>query len=457
VIAARSCRHWALLALHVTLLLTGVVAFQVAAERTNRRVDLTRARSLSLSTVSERVLREIGAPVRVSVFHRRGTRAQYAPLLERMRAVSGHVEYQLFDLDRHPDRARALGVAQYGQAAVEYAGRRALVPALPEEQLVGGILEVLRGRVERVLFTTGHGERAPGGDAAGYGRFVSSLETENRRVETVALTAADVPGDAALVVVAGPRHDFLPAEIARLSAYLRRGGSILLLLEPGAVPNLAGLLSTLGIRVADDFIVDRERSVIGTDGLAAVVELFKRGNPISEPGGHVIGSGVVLPSARSVDVAADVPGVRAAAIARTAPTAWAMRGVDRARRGEAPSTAQADVPGGAVVMVMAEVGGADAAVAGRLVVVGDADFASDAYLDLLGNQDLALNAVAWLTAETAIAGERPRRQHEVLRPLSPLVLTEAQARRLLLGVGVVQPGLVLLAGALIVGARRRRG
>jgi hypothetical protein len=396
--------------------------------------------------------------VRVSVFHRRGTRAQYARLLERLHAASARVEYEILDLDRYPERARALGVVQYGQAAVEYAGRVTRVRALPEEELVGGILQAVRGRVQRVLFTTGHGERAPGGDPDGYGRFVASLETENRRAETLALTAADVPSDADLVVVAGPRHDFLPTEVSRLAGYLERGGSMLVLLEPGTVANLQGLLARLGIRTADDFIVDRERSVVGTDGLAAIVELFKRGNPISEPGGRVIGAGAVLPSARTVDVAAEVEGVDAQAIARTAPTAWAMRGVDRARRGEAPNEAARDVPGGAVVMVMAEI---EPRVAeqrgGRLVVVGDADFASDAYIDLLGNHDLALNAVAWLTADSTLAGARTKRIHEILRPLSPLVLTEAQARTLLFGVGLVQPGLVLLAGVLVVGARRRRG
>jgi ABC-type uncharacterized transport system involved in gliding motility auxiliary subunit len=444
--------------LHVALLVTGVALFQVAAERTNRRFDLTTAHALSLSSVSEQVLREIDAPVRVSVFHRRGARGQYAPLLERMRAASGHVQYELLDLDRYPERARALGVVQYGQAAIEYAGRRARVRALPEEELVGGILQVVRGRVQRVLFTTGHGERGPGGDPDGYGRFVSSLETESRRAGTIALTAGDVPGEADLVVVAGPRHDFLPVEASRLAAYLERGGSALVLLEPGTVPNLERLLARLGVRTADDFIVDRERSVVGTDGLAAIVELFKRGNPISEPGGRVIDTGAVLPSARSVDVEGEVAGVSAEAIARTAPTAWAMRGVDRARRGEAPSEAERDVPGGAVVMVMAELDTpAPEGRGGRLVVVGDADFASDAYIDLLGNRDLALNAVAWLTADRTLAGSRTKRVHEIVRPLSPVVLTETQARTLLLGVGVLQPGLVLLAGVLVVGARRRRG
>ncbi len=454
---ARAVGQWARLGLQVALLLVGITCLQVAAERTNRRVDLTVTRDLSLAAVSEHVLRELDAPLHVTVFHRRTRRGQHAPLLERMRATSPFVEYELLDMDRYPERARALGVTQYGAAALEYRGRRAVVPALPEAELMGGILRVLRGRERRVLFTTGHGERAPAGDGESYGRLVAALVRDNHRIEPTSLVTADVPDATDLVVVAGPRHDLLPPEVARLAAYLRRGGAVLLLLEPGAMPVLSELLASMGIRIGDDFIVDRERSVIGTDGLAAIVELFKRGNPISEPGGVVVETGAVLPSARSVDVTGEVPGVLAEAIARTAPTAWVMHGAERARRGETPSAAAQDVPGGAAVMVMAEVGPRDASRRGRLVVVGDADFASDAYLDLLGNRDLALNAVAWLTEEPNLAGERSTHASEVMRPLSPLVLSEAAARRLLLAVAIVQPGLVLLLGTLVVAVRRRGG
>ena len=84
---------------------------------------------------------------------------------------------------------------------------------------------------------------------------------------------------------------------------------------------------------------------------------------------------------------------------------------------------------------MAELGGGgDGARRGRLVVVGDADFASDAYLDLLGNRDLALNAVAWLAGEEALGGRAAEADvPEIMRPLSPLVLTEPQARAIFLG------------------------
>src|SRR5207249_5240921 len=46
--------------------------------------------------------------------------------------------------------------------------------------------------------------------------------------------------------------------------------------------------------------------------------------------------GVVLPSARTVEVAAEAPGVEAESFARTAPSAWAMADPARARRGEEP-------------------------------------------------------------------------------------------------------------------------
>jgi ABC-type uncharacterized transport system involved in gliding motility auxiliary subunit len=132
----------------------------------------------------------------------------------------------------------------------------------------------------------------------------------------------------------------------------------------------------------------------------------------------------------------------------------------RARRGVERARAHDDRPGSASVVVMAEVGVAGDGAghrAGRLVAVGDADFASDAYLDLLGNRDLALNAVAWLAGEDVLTGVRSKKIPELLRPLSPLVLTQPQARAIFLASVVGEPGLVLLFGLGVVWTRRRRG
>src|SRR5581483_11465056 len=155
------------------------------------------------------------------------------------------------------------------------------------------------------------GERTPGGSPESYGRFASALAAENYAPEPLSLLGEPVPPDADLVVVAGPQHDFLVPELDALAAHLRNGGGVLMLLDPGPLPNVARFLASLGIRLGDDFIVDRDRRLLGTEGLAAVVELFKRGNPVSDPASNPVESGIVLPSARTVDVLGEVPGVGA--------------------------------------------------------------------------------------------------------------------------------------------------
>ena len=458
---SRTAKGWLQLALQVALLLGIVGGLQVVSERRTQRLDLTPTRSFSLSDVSRQVLAEVQQPLTVTVFHQRGKRALYRDLLDRLQRAQPNLTYELYDLDRFPDKARAFGVTRAGGAALAYGSNRAVVEAYPEETLVGGVLRVVRGQRRRYGWVTGHGERPPGGDARGCGRWSQALQAENYEAQPVSLLAGPVADDLELLIVAGPERDFLPPEIDQLATYLQRGRGVFLLLDPGPLPGITYLLATMGIRISDDFVVEKERRILGTDGLAAVVERFKPGNPITFPAGRPIQMGVVLPSARTVDVFAERPGVTADRIAITGDTAWVMADPDRARRGEEPSTATNDRPGAASVMVMAEVGGqadaGDAPPPGRVVVIGDVDFASDAYIDLLGNRDVALNAVAWLAGEQTLLGQRPTQVAEIFRPLSPLVVTDRQARWILGIATFVQPGLFVLLGLAVVYWRRRHG
>jgi ABC-type uncharacterized transport system involved in gliding motility auxiliary subunit len=457
----RAVRGWAQLGLQVGLLLVLVGGLQVVSEGRTQRFDLTPTRSFSLSDVTRQVLAEVQEPLAVTVFHQRGRRALYRDLLDRLVRAQPKFTYELYDFDRFPDKARALGVTRAGYAALTYGAHRAVVEAYPEPTLVGGVLRVIRGQRRRLGFVSGHGERPPGGDATGYGRLALALDAENYESQPVNLLAGPVPAELEVLVVAGPARDFLAPEVEQLAAYLQRGRGVFLLLEPGPLPGLTHLLATMGIRLGDDFVVEKERRILGTDGLAAVVERFKPGNPITFPAGRPIEMGAVLPSARTVDVVAERPGVAAEAIAITGDSGWVMADPARARRGEEPSPAQNDRPGAAPVMVMAEVGDGSGEGGtgrpGRLVVIGDADFASDAYLDLLGNRDVAMNAIAWLAGEQALAGQRPANVPEIIRPLSPLVVSDLQARRILIATAVVQPALVMLLGLVVVFLRRRHG
>lgn len=453
----RGSRRWLPVLAEAAAGLFVIACLQVVADRTNRRLDLTAGRTLTLPAITRQVLGELEGPLTLTVFYDRGNRGRYAAVLKRLAAASPHVETALYDLDRYPERARGMGVEQYGRAVVEYGGRRLTASAATEAELTGAILKAVRGRARRVGYVVGHGEREPAGGGGSYGRLVAALEGENYVLDPLAIEQADVPAETDVLVVAGPSRDLGSIALERLATYLGAGGSVLLLLDPGPLPALSAWLTTLGVQLGDDLIVDRERRILATDGLAAVVEFFKQGNPVTGSPTSPIDTGVVLPSARTVS-AAERPraGTSAESIARTGDTAWAMHGADRARRGDDPSVADGDRQGPLDVMVLAELRGRDGR-AGRLVVVGDADFASDAYYDLLGNANLALNAVAWLAREDVLAGEHEQQAPEVERPLSPLLLTEPQSRSLLLSMVVVEPALVLALGIGVVGFRRWRG
>ncbi|HYR96783.1 MAG TPA: hypothetical protein VEM57_08600, partial [Candidatus Binatus sp.] len=91
----RATRNWSQLGLQAGLLVVGLGLLQVVAERTNRRFDLTPTRGLSLSPVTRKVLAAVAAPLEITVFFRRGTREQYADLLERFRAENRNVAFEL--------------------------------------------------------------------------------------------------------------------------------------------------------------------------------------------------------------------------------------------------------------------------------------------------------------------------------------------------------------------------
>ena len=71
-----------------------------------------------------------------------------------------------------------------------------------------------------------------------------------------------VPADAAAVIVAGPRTDFLPGEIDVLKAYLAKGGHVCLLLDPPdkldspPLTNLIALAHDWGMEVGNNVVVD---------------------------------------------------------------------------------------------------------------------------------------------------------------------------------------------------------
>jgi hypothetical protein len=110
-------------------------------------------------------------------------------------------------------------------------------------------------RAERsVAFTVGHGERNGQRDESTPGEGIKIVEEVLRRLNVKqsklgvaqGLGAAPPDGSGAVVVL-GPQEKFLPEESSALLDYVRKGGRLLLMVDPGDNDGLDPLLRGLGV------------------------------------------------------------------------------------------------------------------------------------------------------------------------------------------------------------------
>ena len=130
---------------------------------------------------------------------------------------------------------------------VECGTRRKSFSNVREEILMAALLQVTRDYEKNVYMLTGHGEHdmTDSDRNKGYTTFHNVLEQEFYHVKPLSLFGHDeIPKDAATIIIAGPRRDMLPEEALKLDRYLRAGGSLLVMVDPGDSPSMTALLSS---------------------------------------------------------------------------------------------------------------------------------------------------------------------------------------------------------------------
>jgi ABC-type uncharacterized transport system involved in gliding motility auxiliary subunit len=416
-----------------TFVVLGIlVAINLIGKRQNRRWDLTAAQQYSLSDQSRNVLAKLDAPIHISVFAEEGRFPEYRDRLQQYEYASNQLTTEYVDPDRNPTAAQQQGVQQYGTILVSYKGRTERTTMNSEQDITNTIIKVITGQQRKVLFTQGHNERDPtSGERDGYSAIAEKLKQENYIVERLVLAQAGaVPEDAAVVVVAGPRTDFLPGEVDALEKYLGKAGKVLLMIDPPdqadspPLPNLVGLARNWGIEVGSDIIVD----VSGMGRLFGASEAM----PVaaSYPS-HAITDRFTLmtlfPLARSVTPASGATdGKVGQSFVETGPASWAERDLKALFASE---PAEADEAGGdkkgpiSIAVASSGPAAAEAAPAdpatpdapkpqARMIAFGDSDFAANSYLGFQGNGDLFMNAIGWISQQENLISIRPKQADE---------------------------------------------
>jgi len=417
--------------------------------RHNVRIDLSPQRHYTLSSHAKRILAGLDREVRITVFVRSGDPRTpiVKDLMWRVGTETPRVSYEFVDLNRSPVRARQYGVDRYGATIIESGGRRRDIANPSEGLLVGAILGVTRPRERVVYFVTGHGEHSPADTErrTGYSTAKRALEDELFTVRDVALMSSEVgvPSDASVVVIAGPRKEFLPTERRHLETYLARGGNLLLLLDPESPGSVGDLVRRYGVTPSDRVIVDPEHRLASGEGVTMLVPGLDRSFLISGS----LEAPPVFSNARSLRVAEGAAGSTIAML-ETGAASYEVPASELTRTAEAGRKGPFAV---GVAILPSASSAPETAGAGRVVVYGDADFASNAVIDYLGNKDLLVNSINWLAGEDALIATRAAGK-ELGR--EQFFVTQEQQRLAFWLATVAQPAVFLVAG-LVVFVRRR--
>jgi ABC-2 type transport system permease protein len=200
--------------------------------------------------------------------------------------VNDRVKWEVVDVYRNPAKARELNVSFPGKAIVKSGEKREEVTLAQdnEETLTSAIYRVTKPDKSVVYYLTGHGELTLEEFGSGQyqcGRLRKALNNIQMDVKPLTLkrtgeappplplkvedateaskqAVQDVPDDAKVVMVLGPKAPLAQSEIDALNRYLdeKQGGLFLALSGEKGAPDLSQILSRYEVKVEPGFVID---------------------------------------------------------------------------------------------------------------------------------------------------------------------------------------------------------
>jgi hypothetical protein len=318
--------------------------------------------------------------------------------------------------------------------------------------LTSALLALLKPDSETVYFLTGHGEPSADRELSNLSEAISQ---QNAVVKTLSLSSADaIPPDASALILVAPKSDLDEREAAVLGAWLRKGGKMLVLLDPNSSTlRLHALLANSGIIPRDDRVLRLIQLPLATGILRDVTAHVL---PNAEVTRRLEGMNILFPGATQ-SLGFDQPlaqqeKIRIRPLVEAAEEFWGetaylpnqpggvayQDGIDNGQPLIIGASADRDAVENDRVGIQSS----------RLIVMGSSQFAYDAGLSRPG-LDLIVGCVNSLIDRGSVSGITPKNATRFA-----LQLTDIQLSRLALLVIVGIPALAAVLG-LLAWLRRR--
>lgn len=388
----------------VVLFSTIIGLFAWLSNRYNFEADWTANNRNTLSDVSIKLLQQIPAPIKVMAFIPEGNlmsnRQYISDLVSKYQKYKSDITLEFINPDIEPDKVREMKITTYGEVVVEYQGRNEHIPQLKEQDLTNTLQRLLRQGERKLLFISGHGERKVDG-RANFDWHDFSEKLKIKGIITAELKLNETPEipDVAALVIASPQVDFLPGEVKLLINYIRRGGNLLWIQEPGdSLHGLKDLADVFGLQFLPGTIVDPTTQMLNVkDPSFALITTYPQ-HAITRDFQYMS----IFPRAVGIETSGIKDEWQAQPFLQTVNRSWSETGE---LKGVVDYSADKDIVGPLTIGLAITRKNKDekesdknlTSNSQRIVILGDGDFLSNTYLGNQGNLNIGHNIINWLS------------------------------------------------------------
>lgn len=432
------------------------------------RFDTTKLSQFTLTQQTQDVLKDVDKPVKAICFFTPpdkdnvGIVIYATSLLAEYMTYTNKLSVEFVDPDVHPDRARQYGIAQYQTVVFESGDKRRLVPPLDilvtddngnvigaeaEHAFTSAIMEVTGKAQKKAYFLTGHGEASINGE---YALARKGLMDDLYLVDELdLLTRAEIPADAAVLIIAAPQKPLTDPEVAAIEAYLEAGGQAMILTNPNsaAQDSLNQIATKWGVTIENGTAIDKDSALnekIDTPLVTPDRDFFTLKNLISLTT-YFPGATAIMPMENPPEDAAVQP-----LVFTSINNSWLDKDWDPTK--DPVFTEGTDIKGpvsmGVVIAAPARTANTEGKIT-RLVILGDSDFAAKDDFVQVNNGDLFLNSVNWLAEETSLITI-----HRNVLPFRRMVLGADQFNMMKWSSLAIPPLVVMIIGLIVWWYRR---
>lgn len=445
-----------------------LVLVNVLGARQPKRWDLTANKNFSLSEETLNILSQAQQPIKAEAFfdpsdgRRRDLEDQFREFQIRS---DGKFTYEFVDPVAAPAMARQLGVNELGTTVLLMGDQKTQVTGTTEADITTGIVKLVQPNARKVYFTIGHDERrVDSSDQDGMAQIKTQLDSRNLAIDTLnLLTTPQVPDDANAVVVAGPAKPFSQDEVNALTAYVDRGGNLLLMVDPGVDSGLGPLVQRWGVQLGQAYVVERDPRLTFRSPFVPVVAKFGSSRITDRL------NFVVFLAPTYITAPQSPPGnAQITVLAQTSPQSWGETDPNALNNQQnlnfdpgqdiqgpmtvalsieqSPSPSTPPIPGSPPPPT-------DDTPKPRVVIIGTSQLVTNQAFQLFSSQadntSLFVNSMTWLVHDDQLISIKPK-----ANDTRSLVLTSAQTNFVALSSILLLPAIVLGAGIMVWWSRR---